>query len=202
VRRGMPDGDGSSADDYPTLVQHAVARYVGGQMLFSLVMGATTGLALYIVGVVGVFPTAPLRRRVRDLLWADGARAVCGPDPGSAAGDHRRVAHRPDLRAVGDADVVCLQQLEGHIVAPQIFGTPCASILCCDLCAAVGLQVHGVIGALIALPILAVLRETAVYLSRHLSLESWNGPGAECCERRDGGPGSASATAGCRRWWT
>jgi predicted PurR-regulated permease PerM len=37
-----------------------------------------------------------------------------------------------------------------------------------------GLQVHGVIGALIALPILSVLRETAVYLHRHLTLEPWN----------------------------
>ena len=33
----------------------------------------------------------------------------------------------------------------------------------------------GVIGALIALPILAVLRETAVYLSRHVEFEPWNG---------------------------
>ena len=33
------------------------------------------------------------------------------------------------------------------------------------------------IGALVALPILAVLRETAVYLNRHLTLESWSGPG-------------------------
>jgi predicted PurR-regulated permease PerM len=37
-----------------------------------------------------------------------------------------------------------------------------------------GLQVHGIVGALIALPILAVLRETAVYLSRHLTLEPWD----------------------------
>ena len=36
VRRLMPAGDGTPADDYPTLVQRAVARYVGGQLLFSL----------------------------------------------------------------------------------------------------------------------------------------------------------------------
>jgi hypothetical protein len=37
--------------------------------------------------------------------------------------------------------------------------------------------VHGIIGALIALPLLAVLRETVVYLSRHLEFESWTGSG-------------------------
>jgi hypothetical protein len=35
------------------------------------------------------------------------------------------------------------------------------------------------VGALVALPILSILRETAVYLSRHLTLESWE-------NRRDG----------------
>jgi predicted PurR-regulated permease PerM len=38
-----------------------------------------------------------------------------------------------------------------------------------------GLQLYGVIGALVALPILSILRETAVYLSRHLTLEPWDG---------------------------
>jgi predicted PurR-regulated permease PerM len=40
-----------------------------------------------------------------------------------------------------------------------------------------GLEVHGIVGALIALPLLAILRETAVYLNRHLTFESWNGSG-------------------------
>ena len=58
-----------------------------------------------------------------------------------------------------------LQQLEGHVVAPQIFGhTLRINPLLVIFALLLGLQVHGIIGALIALPILAVLRETAVYL--------------------------------------
>ena len=56
VRRAMPDGDGTPADDYPTLVQSAVARYVGGQLLFSVIMGPPLELALYMFGVLGIFP--------------------------------------------------------------------------------------------------------------------------------------------------
>ena len=70
-----------------------------------------------------------------------------------------------------------LQQLEGHIVAPQIFGhTLRINPLLVIFALLLGLQVHGVIGALIALPILAVLRETVVYLHRHLGLRAVEPP--------------------------
>ena len=36
-----------------------------------------------------------------------------------------------------------------------------------------GGQIYGFIGAFIALPIAAILRETVVYLRRHLTLEPW-----------------------------
>jgi predicted PurR-regulated permease PerM len=70
---------------------------------------------------------------------------------------------------------VGLQQLEGHVVAPQIFGhTLRINPLLVILALLLGLQFYGIFGALLALPILAVLRETAVYLSRHLTLEPWD----------------------------
>jgi len=67
-----------------------------------------------------------------------------------------------------------LQQLEGHVVAPQVFGHT-LRINPLWLIFALLLAPHAVrvIGALIAFPVAAVLRETAVYLRRHLSLESW-----------------------------
>jgi len=73
---------------------------------------------------------------------------------------------------------IALQQLEGHIVAPQIFGhTLRINPLLVIFALLLGLQLNGVFGALIALPILSVLRETAVYLGRHLTLESWDRSG-------------------------
>jgi predicted PurR-regulated permease PerM len=68
-----------------------------------------------------------------------------------------------------------LQQLEGHVVAPQVFGhTLRINPLLVIFALLLGLELHGVIGALVALPILAVLRETAVYLSRHVTFEPWD----------------------------
>ena len=67
-----------------------------------------------------------------------------------------------------------LQQIEGHVVAPHVFGhalriNPLLVIFALLL----GGQIYGFIGAFIALPIAAVLRETVVYLRRHLVLEPW-----------------------------
>ena len=50
VRRLMPRGDGTIADDYPRPVQQAESGYVRGELIFSLVMGGFATLVLYIFG--------------------------------------------------------------------------------------------------------------------------------------------------------
>ena len=48
-----------------------------------------------------------------------------------------------------------LQQLEGHVVAPQMFGhTLRINPLLVIFALLLGLQLHGIVGALVALPIL------------------------------------------------
>ncbi len=96
----------AQADDYPALVQNAVSRYVGGQLLFSVIMGTSAGLALYIFGVLGIFPRRPqVRGRVRRLLRLHGADPLHRPDPRRDPAGARGAVHRPDQRAVGHAPV-------------------------------------------------------------------------------------------------
>ena len=176
VRRLMPTGDGSKPDDYPLLVQRAVSRYVGGQLLFSVIMGVSTGVSLWIFGTTGVF--------------ADGGRYAVAfgvfygimelvPYIGPILG-----ALPPVIVALFTEPIsalwlvllfIGLQQLEGHVVAPQVFGhTLRINPLLVIFALLLGLQLHGVVGALVALPILSVLRETAVYLERHVGFEPWD----------------------------
>jgi predicted PurR-regulated permease PerM len=175
VRRAMPDGDGTPADDFPTLTQHAVSRYVGGQLLFSFAMGASTGIALYIFGVLGIFPDG--RRYAVAFAMFYGVMELIpyiGPILGAVPPVLVALLSSP-ISAVWVALLfVGLQQLEGHVVAPQIFGhTLRINPLLVIFALLLGLQLYGVVGALVALPILAVARETFVYLSRHLALEPW-----------------------------
>jgi predicted PurR-regulated permease PerM len=175
VRRAMPDGDGTPADDYPTLTQHAVSRYVGGQLLFSFTMGASTGIALYIFGVLGIFPDGQ-KYAVAFAMFYGVMELIpyIGPILGAVPPVLVALLSNP-VSAVWVALLfVGLQQLEGHIVAPQIFGhTLRINPLLVIFALLLGLQLYGIVGALVALPILAVLRETFVYLSRHLTFEPW-----------------------------
>jgi predicted PurR-regulated permease PerM len=176
VRRAMPDGDGTPADDYPTLIQHAVSRYVGGQLLFSFVMGASTGLALYIFGQLGIFPDGG-KYAVAFAMFYGVMELIpyIGPLLGAAPPVLVALLGDPVSALWVALLFVGLQQLEGHVVAPQIFGhTLRINPLLVIFALLLGLQVYGIVGALIALPILSILRETFVYLSRHLSFEPWD----------------------------
>jgi predicted PurR-regulated permease PerM len=177
VRRWMPDGDGSRADDYPTLIQHAVARYMGGQLLFSLVMGTTAGLALYLSGVLGIFPDGRKYAVVFAVFY--GLMELVpyvGPIVGALPAILVALFTHPISALWVTLVFVGLQQIEGHVVAPQIFGhTLRINPLLVIFALLLGLQLYGLVGALVALPILSILRETFVYLGRHLAFEPWEG---------------------------
>jgi predicted PurR-regulated permease PerM len=175
VRQAMPPGDGTPADDFPALTQHAVSRYVGGQLLFSVIMGASTGAALYLFGVLGIFPGGRSYALAFAVFY--GVMELVpyiGPILGAIPPVILALFTDP-ISAVWVALLfVGLQQLEGHIVAPQIFShTLRINPLLVIFALLLGLQLYGIIGALVALPILSVLRETALYLHRHLRLEPW-----------------------------
>src|SRR3712207_5381060 len=171
----MPPGDGTPADDYPTRVQKAVSGYVRGQLLFSTTMGTSAGLALWIYGSLGIFDAGD------DYALAFGAffgvmELVPFVGPILGAMPPMIVAFFEDpLTAVWVGLLfLALQQLEGHVVAPQVFSyTLRINPLLVIFALLFGAEVYGIVGALIALPIAATLRETVLYLRRHLVLEPW-----------------------------
>jgi predicted PurR-regulated permease PerM len=175
ARAWMPPGDGTRADDYPMLVQHAVSRYVGGQLLFSVVMGASAGLALYLFGVLGIFPDGRSYALAFAVFYGTMELVpYIGPILGAIPPVLLALFTDPISALWVALLFVGLQQLEGHVVAPQIFShTLRINPLLVIFALLLGLHLYGIVGALIALPILSVLRETGVYLYRHLKLEPW-----------------------------
>jgi predicted PurR-regulated permease PerM len=175
VRRLMPDGDGTRSDDYPHLVQRALSRYVGGQLLFSTVMGVSAGLALWVFGLLGIFPDGS-KYAVAFAMFYGVMELVpyIGPFLGALPPVLVALFTNPIVAVWVVLLFIGLQQLEGHIVAPQVFGhTLRINPLLVIFALLLGLQLYGIVGALLALPILSVLRETALYLNRHLMFEAW-----------------------------
>jgi predicted PurR-regulated permease PerM len=176
ARRLMPDSDGTRADDYPHLVQRAVSRYVGGQLLFSVIMGTSAGVSLYVFGLVGLFPDGEKYAIAFAVFYAAMELVpYIGPILGAAPPVLVALFTNPISAVWLIILFIALQQLEGHVVAPQVFGhTLRINPILVIFALLLGLHVDGIVGALVALPILSVLRETVVYLSRHLALESWD----------------------------
>jgi len=181
VRQVVPRGDGSREDDFPTRIQHAVFGYVRGQLLFSTIMGASAGLMLWVLGSLGIFPEG---RTYALFFGAFYGFAELIPYVGPAVG-----AAPPVLIALFSGDPLDalwltmaftgLQQIEGHIVAPQVFSQALRiNPLLVIFALLLGGQLYGIIGAFIALPIAAMIRESVVYLRRHLVLEPWGTPTA------------------------
>jgi predicted PurR-regulated permease PerM len=175
VRSLMPRGAGTPDDDFPLRVQRAVFHYVRGQLLFSVIMGATAALALWIFGVIGIFPDG---KRYALFFGAFFGLMELIPYIGPVLG-----AIPPILVALFDNPIsaiwvallfLAIQQLEGHVVAPQVFGhTLRINPLLIIFALLFGGELYGVVGAFVALPVAAILRETVVYLRRHVVLERW-----------------------------
>jgi predicted PurR-regulated permease PerM len=175
VRRAMPPGDGTPEDDYPSRIQAAVFGYVRGQLLFSLAMGAGCGIGLYLLGLVGVFPAGKTYALAFAVFFGFMELIpYVGPILGALPPLLVALFTDPlDVLWVG-IFFVALQQIEGHVVAPQIFGhTLRINPLLVIFALLTGAEIYGILGALLALPLAAILRETFVYLRRHLVLEPW-----------------------------
>jgi predicted PurR-regulated permease PerM len=175
VRRAMPPGNGSKDDDYPTLVVKAVAGYVRGQVIFSLVMGAGAGVGLWIYGVTGIFPDGQTYALAFGVFF--GLMELVpyvGPFLGAAPPVLVALFQDP-LTAVWVALLfIGLQQIEGHVASPLIFGHALRiNPLLIIFALLFGFELFGILGSLMALPVAAVVRETVVYLRRHLVLEPW-----------------------------
>jgi predicted PurR-regulated permease PerM len=180
VRSIIPRRAGSD-DDFPTRIQRAVIGYVRGQLLFSLIMGTSAGVVLWVLGSLGIFPDG---KTYALFFGAWYAFAELIPYVGPAVG-----AAPPVLIALFSGEPLdalwltvaftALQQIEGHVVAPTVFAQALRiNPLLVIFALLLGGQVYGFIGALVALPIAAVVRESFDYFRENFAFQRWDLPSA------------------------
>ena len=116
----MPPGDGTPEDDYPTRVQRAVAGYVRGQLLFSVAWARRGRSALWIFGVLGIFPDGKTYAFAFGVFF--GLMELVpfvGPFLGALPPVLVALFQDPLTALWVGLLFLALQQLEGHVVAPQ-----------------------------------------------------------------------------------
>jgi predicted PurR-regulated permease PerM len=157
ARRLIPERRRPDADRLGRLIYNVVGRYIAGTMFMAALAGVVILVASLSLGV----PLAPLL-----AVWV----AICNPIPqiGGFLGAVPFVAL--GLTVSGVVGVICLivfliyQQTENHILQPLIIGravhlTPPATMVA----ALIGVAAGGVIGGLLAIPMLGASK--AIYLA-------------------------------------
>ncbi|RJL24793.1 AI-2E family transporter [Bailinhaonella thermotolerans] len=152
LRELVPDSTGRRIEHAGGIVLAVVGRYVRGVAIVGFVDAFFIGMALWILGVPIALPLAVLTF-LGAFLPIVGAFTA-----GLLAAVVALVAKGWLVAVVVVAVTVLVQQLEGHILAPQIYGRaldlPAVVIL---LSIAVGTVWAGILGAFLAAPVAAVL---------------------------------------------
>jgi predicted PurR-regulated permease PerM len=177
IDRRFPPAPGSK----PLLrrVEGAVAGYVKGQALVSLIIGASAGVGLWLLGTLG---------------WAEGqndyallfgswvAVAELIPYLGPWLGAIPPVIYALIVDPVSAIWVTLLflgiHQIEGHVVVPKVMGT---ALRLHPLLVIFGLlaggQIYGLPGVFLALPTLAALRAIWEFFGERVVFEPWRAGG-------------------------
>jgi predicted PurR-regulated permease PerM len=177
IDRRFPPAPGSQ----PLLrrVETAVAGYVKGQLLVSLIIGVSAGVGLWLIGTLG---------------WAEGqddyallfgswvAFAELIPYLGPWLGAIPPLVYALVVDPLSAVWVALLflgiHQIEGHVVVPKVMGT---ALRLHPLLVIFGLlaggQIYGLPGVFLALPTLAALRAVWEFFGERVRFERWEGGG-------------------------
>jgi predicted PurR-regulated permease PerM len=167
---------GPSDEDLVSRCERALISYVRGQVMVSLVIGATAGVMMWVLGKAGIFHNGD------DYAIAFGAWAALveiipyvGPWIGAIPPLAVALAESPTAAIAVAAAFLVIHQVEGHIVIPKLMGGAVGVhplLVIFSLLAAA--QLYGLAGVFVAMPLVAIGREVAVFFRERLGLESWN----------------------------
>ena len=158
-------------------MEHAIASYVRGQLLLSLIIGLSAGLGLWILGMIGLMPQGG-RYAAAFGGWAGVTELIpyIGPWLGALPPVLYALVQHP-LSALWVALLFLgIQQLEGHVIVPNVMGR---SLRLHPLLVIFGLlaggEIYGFPGILVALPLLAAGKAVWEFFHERLELEPWTG---------------------------
>src|SRR5512133_285694 len=157
-------------------MESALAGYVRGQVLLSLIIGVSAGVALWVLGVLG---WAEGMDRYALLFGAWVAVMELIPYLGPWLGAIPPVIYALIVDPISAIWVALLflgiHQIEGHIVVPHVMGS---ALRLHPLLVIFGLlaggEIYGLAGILVALPLLAAFRAIWEFFSGRIQLERWD----------------------------
>jgi len=157
-------------------MEMALASYVRGQLLLSLIIGASSGIGLWILGMVGALPHGG-KYALLFGAWAGVTELIpyVGPWLGAAPPVLYALVTHPISALWVTLLFLGSQQLEGHLVVPNVMGR---SLRLHPLLVIFGLlagaEIYGFPGILVSLPLLAAGRAAWEFFAERIALQKWN----------------------------
>jgi predicted PurR-regulated permease PerM len=175
IARRFPTRSEADGREYVGRAKTAVVDYVKAQVLLSALMGASVGVAMWVLSLVGAFPSGG-RYALFFGAWAALMEAIPYLGPVLAAVP-------PSVIAVFDSPLsalwviitfILIQEVEGHILVPVIMGSRFrVHPLVVIFAILAGGEIHGITGMLIAIPLIPLIKETYVFFRPRLHFEGW-----------------------------
>ncbi|HKI22971.1 MAG TPA: AI-2E family transporter [Gaiellaceae bacterium] len=160
-------------------IESALAGYVRGQVLLSLIIGVSAGVGLWVLGTLG-WAEGMDQYALLFAAWVGFMELI--PYLGPWLGAIPPVTYALIVDPVSAIWVTLLflgiHQIEGHIVVPNVMGS---ALRLHPLLVIFGLlaggEIYGLAGIFVALPLLAVLRAMWEFAGERVELEDWRGEG-------------------------
>jgi predicted PurR-regulated permease PerM len=156
-------------------MEQAVASYVRGQVLLSLIVGLSVGVGIWILDLVGLFPQGG-KYAVAFGAWAGITELIpyIGPWLGAIPPVLYALVQNP-LSAVWVALLFLgIQQLEGHVIVPNVMGRSLRlHPLLVIFALLAGGEIYGFPGILVALPLVAAGKAAYEFFHERVEFENW-----------------------------
>jgi predicted PurR-regulated permease PerM len=164
-------------NEYVRGLQTAFSRFVRGQALLAATIGLACGFAIWILSwdVVGVWPDGG-QYALLFGFWAGVTEVIpyIGPWIGAVPPVIAAFFYSPTAALVVIIVYFAIQQLESHILAPNIVGSSVGvHPLVVIFVLLAGAQIGGIVGIIASLPLLAMLRHTLQFYTIRVSSAPW-----------------------------
>jgi predicted PurR-regulated permease PerM len=158
-----------------TQVELALASYIKGQALLSLIIGTSAGVGLWLLGTFGIF--SGMKYAVFFGLWVAFTELIpyLGPWLGAIPPTAYALVSHPAEAIWVALLFLGIHQIEGHVVVPKVMGSALRLhplLIIFGILAAA--EIYGLLGVFVVLPLLATLRAIWGYFSDRVTFEPWS----------------------------
>lgn len=170
IARGARRLGGPSASQFLRRTEHTLVQYIKAQTLVCLIIGVSAGVILWIFGVTGIFPQGATYA-VLFAAWIFLMEFIpyIGPILGAIPPVLLALFISPWTALWVLVAFIAIHQFEGHVVVPQVMGDAVGvHPLVVIFGVLIGEELYGFIGIILAVPVVVILKETAVYLSERM----------------------------------